>query len=155
FLLPHPNAIHHAERLAVGEGGIVFGAALKRKLREFFVETRALEFETFGEYLPTAGTRVELDGRVKDMHGAPVAHISIAHHAEDLAASKLLQDRALDVLTATSPMKLERGNVGGESMVLQMGTCRMGKKPTHSVLDPSGCAHDVPNLFVSDASGFA
>jgi choline dehydrogenase-like flavoprotein len=154
FLLPHPNPIHHAERLAVGEGQIVFGAALKRKMKEFFVETRSLEFETFGEYLPTAGTRVQLDDRARDKHGMPSARILIAHHADDLVASRLLSDRAMDVLTATSPMKVERGGVGGESMVLQMGTCRMGKKPAHSVLDAGCRAHEVPNLFVSDASSF-
>ena len=35
-----------------------------------------------------------------------------------------------------------------------MGTARMGDDPATSVLDRWGRAHDVPNLFVVDASLF-
>lgn len=154
FLLPHPNPIHHAERLAVGGEQIVLGSALKKRLRAHFLETRQLEFETFGEYLPTAGSRVELDDRVKDRRGVPAARIVIDHHPDDLRASRLLQDRAVAVLDATRPLSVERERAGGESMVLQMGTCRMGNSPQASVLDPSCRAHDVPNLWVSDSSSF-
>jgi choline dehydrogenase-like flavoprotein len=34
------------------------------------------------------------------------------------------------------------------------GTCRMGKDPAKSVLDPWCRAHDVPNLWVVDGSCF-
>ncbi len=33
-----------------------------------------------------------------------------------------------------------------------MGTCRMGVDPTSSVVDPGGQTHDVPGLYVADAS---
>jgi choline dehydrogenase-like flavoprotein len=35
-----------------------------------------------------------------------------------------------------------------------MGTARMGTDPERSVVDPFGRCHDVPNLFVVDASVF-
>jgi choline dehydrogenase-like flavoprotein len=35
-----------------------------------------------------------------------------------------------------------------------LGTCRMGKDPSRSVVDPSHRAHDVPNLFLVDGSSF-
>jgi choline dehydrogenase-like flavoprotein len=35
-----------------------------------------------------------------------------------------------------------------------MGTCRMGSDAKASVIDADGRAHDVPNLFVCDASVF-
>jgi choline dehydrogenase-like flavoprotein len=35
-----------------------------------------------------------------------------------------------------------------------MGTCRMGKDPRRSVVGPWGETHDVPGLFVADASVF-
>jgi choline dehydrogenase-like flavoprotein len=35
-----------------------------------------------------------------------------------------------------------------------LGTCRMGKDPKTSVVDPWGRTHDVPNLFVGDGSVF-
>jgi choline dehydrogenase-like flavoprotein len=36
----------------------------------------------------------------------------------------------------------------------ETGTCRMGDDPKHFVTNRFGQAHDVPNLFVSDASVF-
>jgi choline dehydrogenase-like flavoprotein len=35
-----------------------------------------------------------------------------------------------------------------------MGTARMGTDPRRSVVDSTNRAHDVPNLFVADASSF-
>ncbi|MCC7384248.1 MAG: GMC family oxidoreductase [Deltaproteobacteria bacterium] len=35
-----------------------------------------------------------------------------------------------------------------------MGTCRMGRDPKESVVAPDGRAHDVPGLYVADASIF-
>lgn len=35
-----------------------------------------------------------------------------------------------------------------------MGTCRMGRDPTKTVVNPFGEAHDVRNLYVADASVF-
>jgi choline dehydrogenase-like flavoprotein len=35
-----------------------------------------------------------------------------------------------------------------------MGTCRMGKDPKTSVVNPWGATHDVPNLFIGDGSVF-
>jgi choline dehydrogenase-like flavoprotein len=34
----------------------------------------------------------------------------------------------------------------------QAGTCRMGSDPKTSVVDRTGRVHDVPNVFVADAS---
>ena len=36
-----------------------------------------------------------------------------------------------------------------------VGTARMGKDPKTSVVDPFGRSHDIPNLFIGDASVFA
>jgi choline dehydrogenase-like flavoprotein len=36
----------------------------------------------------------------------------------------------------------------------QMGTCRMGADPQTSVADPSGELHDVPGVWIGDASAF-
>ncbi|MGH6834825.1 MAG: GMC oxidoreductase [Methylocella sp.] len=35
-----------------------------------------------------------------------------------------------------------------------IGTCRMGSDPNASVVDADGRTHDVPNLFICDASVF-
>lgn len=36
----------------------------------------------------------------------------------------------------------------------ETGTCRMGSDPKHSVTNSFGQTHDVPNLYVCDASVF-
>ena len=35
-----------------------------------------------------------------------------------------------------------------------MGTCKMGRDPRSSVVAPSGQTHDVPGLWIADASVF-
>ena len=35
-----------------------------------------------------------------------------------------------------------------------MGTCRMGRDPRTSVADPWGQLHDVPGVWIGDASAF-
>ena len=35
-----------------------------------------------------------------------------------------------------------------------LGTCRMAANPRDGVVDASGRAHDVPNLYISDGSQF-
>jgi choline dehydrogenase-like flavoprotein len=51
-----------------------------------------------------------------------------------------------------NPDALERGTVTGETTILQHGTCRFGKDPSTSVLDPDCRAHEVSNLYVVDGS---
>ena len=50
---------------------------------------------------------------------------------------------------ATHQGRAGRGLSGGQH---QSGTCRMGNDPLTSVVDASGRVHDVPNVFVIDAS---
>ena len=45
-----------------------------RELHRYYFEVRELEFEVFGEWLPTPGTRVTLSKDVKDRWGLPAAH---------------------------------------------------------------------------------
>ncbi len=51
-------------------------------------------------------------------------------------------------------MRLYRTPLRSEAGFHLMGTARMGTDPARSVVDPFGRCHDVPNLFVADASVF-
>ena len=155
FLLPHKNPIFQTERLAHdGEGKPpVFGAALKAKMRRYFLETRALEWEAFGEFLPHDGCAVTLDDTTKDRFGLPVARVALATHPASRAASDWLGERAHEVLTATGAIEISRGD-DRLYPVLQAGTARMGRDPKTSVLDPTGRSHEMKNLYVADSSGF-
>ena len=155
FQRPHPNPIFQAEKLAWNRSGPpAFGAELKRRMREFFVETHTLEWETFSEFLPHEGCDVPLDPAVKDAAGQPVARVRIALHPASLAASDQLAARAREVLSAAGAVRL--GESGEERVytVLQCGSARMGANPSTSVLDAACQAHDLKGLFVADSSSF-
>lgn len=152
FLVPHKNPIFAAERLAQRQSPWLFGEPLMRALHRYHHEVREIECEVFGEFLPTPGTFVGLDSSVKDRFGLPVAHVHLAGHPEDRANSERLVARAKAVLEAAGASKTGTETVGGTTFVLQHGTCRFGKDPRTSVLDPSCRAHAVPNLYVVDGS---
>lgn len=151
FMWAHPNPIFAAVGMAKkGEAGI-FGKALKDKLREYR-DSRILEFEIYGEFLPTDDTTVVVDGNVKDKYGIPVAAITIKRHPLDLVMTRFLVERGEEVLAAMQPDKLDRVGTSGETAILQGGTCRFGKDELTSVLNKDCRAHQVKNLYVVDGS---
>jgi choline dehydrogenase-like flavoprotein len=154
FAFFHPNPINTAERVAGDAESAIWGAKLKRALRSEAAGSRCLVYEAFAEYLPTAGSYVDLDPEVKDRWGAPVARITIGRHPLDGKATKLLADKGLEVLRALEPDAARVDAAEGETKILQGGTCRFGKDPAQSVLDASCRMHTVPNLYVSDGSFF-
>lgn len=151
FMWVHPNPIFAAVGIAKkGQNGI-FGKKLKDALRDYR-DSRLLQFEIYGEFLPTDGSYVTLDPNVKDKYGHPVAAITIGRHPLDLKMTKFLVERGEEVLQALGPETLTRVGVAGETMILQGGTCRMGNDPTTAVLDKFCKSHQVDNLYVVDGS---
>jgi choline dehydrogenase-like flavoprotein len=151
FMWTHPNPIFAAVGMAKKGKEGVFGAALKNKLRDYR-DSRILQFEIYGEFLPTEGSYVGVDNNVKDKYGLPVAAITITRHPLDLAMTRFLVERGEEVLGALDPDKLERLGVAGETKILQGGTCRFGNDPATSVLDKDCRSHSVKNLYVVDGS---
>ena len=150
FTWEHPAPIGQAIVLANGGNG-AFGKALKERFR-VFRDSKVLQFETYAEWLPTQGTRVTVQDSVLDRYGLPVAAITIDRHPADVAVTKYLIDRGEELLKAMEPDAVWRVTEAGETTILQHGTCRFGKDPATSVLDPDCRAHTVPNLYVVDGS---
>lgn len=148
----HPNPINTAERLTRDRGGLVWGKRLKDSLRRNAAGARTLHFEAFSEYLPTPGTYVDLDPEVKDRWGVAVARMTEARHPLDLAATRLLVDRGMDVLRALSADETSAETANGVTRFLQGGTCRFGDDPASSMLDRNCKVHEVANLYVTDGS---
>ena len=150
LLWAHPNPIYAAEQLIRDDARLVWGDELMRRLARRFQDGRALEVEGFSEWLPTPGCRVDLDPDVNDRWGLPVARITVARHPEDRRASARLAREARRLLEALGAETIDTRTVGGETWVLQHGTCRMGVNPAESVTDRDGRIHGVPNVYVAD-----
>ena len=151
FMFEHPNPIFAAVRMA-GEGSSgIFGTALKDRMRAWR-DSKVLQFEVYAEFLPTDGTYVTVEPSVKDRFGLPVAAITVERHPNDLMATRYLVERGEEILRAMEPEGMERLGMAGQTTILQHGTCRFGKDPAQSVLDPECRAHEVPNLYVVDGS---
>lgn len=114
----------------------------------------------FGEDLPQAENRVDLDPDVRDFHGMPAARITYSPHRHEQAAALLLGPRielmhtlapgAVAAIILPSPLT----GSGPPSTAHLAGTARMGSDPAQSVCDASGRLHEVDNVYVADASTF-
>ena len=151
FMWAHPNPIFAAVGMAKKGPNGIFGRALKDKLREYR-DSRILEFEIYGEFLSNPDTSVTVDPKVTDRYGLPVAAVTVKRHPVDLTMIKFLVERGEEVLASLKPDRLDRVGTAGDTNILQGGTCRFGKDPKTSVLDPDCRSHSVKNLYVTDGS---
>jgi len=104
--------------------------------------------------MPVADARVQVDPKVRDYWGIPVARLSGGKHPHTLEIARFLAEKAQAWLkeagaTSTWPRIPGPGLSGGQH---QAGTCRMGNDPKTSVVDKDCRIHDVDNVYVIDAS---
>ncbi len=143
------------------------GATHKKLMRASPMRDRMWHFTMQGEDLPQATNRVDLDPKVRDVRGFPVARLTYTPHRHELVASAhygpklaaILEDMgATWTRVSTSPDTGLSDYTGYVSPVPAshhvMGTVRMGTDPTSSVVDAHCRFHDVPNLVVTDSSVF-
>ena len=104
--------------------------------------------------LPTWDGRVQLDPKVKDHWGVPVLRISGDNHPRTRETANRQAERAEAWLkeAGASFVDQRRAGRGVSGHQHQSGTCRMGRDPKTSVVDAACRIHDVPNVFVIDAS---
>ena len=115
-------------------------------------EQRVLYFEAFHDFLPNAQTFVTLDDAVTDRWGLPAARIHLDVPPHHKRAGRFLADRAFDVYEDLGALEGVTTDVGGTSSYLVHGTCRAGRDPRSSVLDPFCRVHRMRNLYVVDGS---
>ena len=104
--------------------------------------------------MPVFAARVEVDPKVRDHWGIPVARLSGHRHPNDIVTGKFLASKAEAWLkeagaVTTWTFAPGPGLSGGQH---QAGTCRMGNDPQTSVVDRYCRVHDVDNLYVVDGS---
>jgi choline dehydrogenase-like flavoprotein len=132
----------------------LWGAEAKRIDREYFNHSMAVAMVVHD--MPRHDNRVDLDEKVTDAWGLPVARITLTPHPNDLAMGRWLIDRNAEILEAAGAHKVYRvyiDRITGNCSH-QHGTTRMGNDPDTSVLDRNCRAHEVDNLFVVDGGPF-
>jgi choline dehydrogenase-like flavoprotein len=107
-----------------------------------------------GEDLPEAINEVVLDPELSDAHGIPAPLVRYRLSDNSLRMLDFGTARAAEALTAAGAREVLVNNPLRPSGWHLLGTCRMGDRPNNSVVDRSGRAHDVDNLFIVDGSLF-
>jgi choline dehydrogenase-like flavoprotein len=153
FLFEHANGISKAIRnKRDSDGDLVYGSALKSKIKKYFLNQRKLNFEVFVDWLPTDNCFVTLDENVVDKWGDPVAKIRIDNHLHDIKVGKYLAKKAEDLMNEMGATDVKSNINGAPPTNLMAGGCRFGDDPKTSVLDKNCKAHEVDNLYVTDGS---
>jgi choline dehydrogenase-like flavoprotein len=135
-------------------GRPAWGAKAKQIDRDFFNHSFAIAMVVHD--MPQHENRVELDERVKDAWGLPVARITNKIHENDLKMGRWVIDHNAEILDAAGAKDIYRvyiNRITGNCSH-QHGTTRMGNDPKSSVLNKWCQAHEVDNLFVVDGGPF-
>ena len=128
-----------------------FGRAHKDAMRSRFGTVAGL----FGiaEQEPRADNRVLLADRA-DEDGVRMVRVETSPSEADLLAMDEMLARLKTLAGASGAVDvLHQISAYDEPVATHVGgTCRMGRDPKTSVVDPFGRSHEVPNLFIADAS---
>lgn len=129
-----------------------WGQGHKNAMRRMYRRTIAVQGPT--QEMPVFDSRVQLDPKVRDRWGLPVARLSGERHPHTLEISTVMAGKAEAWLKEAGAIRTwrklaGRGLSGGQH---QAGTCRMGTDPRSSVVDRNCRVHEVDNVFVVDSS---
>ncbi len=153
FLYEHANAVPRAlGQVYDDEGNLLWGSALEERLKYAFEESRVFTFEVFNDWLPTDKCFVSTDEDVQDKWGMNVGRIRLYSHPKDVQVGEHLAQRAEKVLEQLGAVDISSNISTSPPPNLVAGGCRFGNDPKTSVLDVNCKAHELENLYVSDAS---
>jgi len=152
FMFEHQNIISRAGKNSEEEGKLVWGEALGDRLVDRFSKGKSIRFEIFNDWLPTDDCFVSLDKTHKDKYGMPVGKLRLEAHPQDLKVGKYIAKKCEKILEEMGAKDIYSSVSSAPPQNLVAGGCRFGNDPETSVLNKYCQAHDVPNLFVADAS---
>jgi choline dehydrogenase-like flavoprotein len=131
-----------------------FGKGFKSNVRKYY--PALLSLGGFGEVLPVKENRVTLDPEVKDAWGVPVLKFDFKFGDNEKKMALDMADSIEEMLKAAGAEDIR---IGREVLpegwsIHEVGTARMGTDPKTSVTDKYCRLHDVPNVYLADASPF-
>jgi choline dehydrogenase-like flavoprotein len=142
-----------------------FGTDFKELMRSSVLRDRMCGIQMIGEDLPYRDNAVDLDPKVKDFRGLPVARITYSPKTHELAAqnfylpyvAEILRRAGAAYVTAVPDSTSDFTPLAGNSVPTTehiMGGMRMGSDQAISATDTEGRYHHLDNLFVADGSVF-
>ncbi len=107
-----------------------------------------------GEDMPQLTNRVELDPKVRDIYGRPVARVTYVRHPRDQALIDYYMPKLKAIAEAAGAVEVLEIDFVQQDGVPEskhlLGTTRMGDDPKAAVTNKFGRLHDVDNLWVAD-----
>jgi len=152
FVFDPPSAVSEAIDQRFEDGELLWGTALKQKIKSHFTESKDFKFEVFCDWLPNDDCHVSLDEQEKDKWGSPVAKVKVGFHEHDTKVAQYIVDKGVEVMKQMGADNAY-GNVWTEpTSNLIAGGLRFGNDPKSSALDANCRVHGTNNLYVSDGS---
>ena len=141
--------INYARRVAGG-----WGRAHRAAMRSSF--GHVLSVGAIGEFLPNAGTYIDLDPNTRDAFGRPLARIHSRIDPPELRRLAFMAEKSREILQAAGCDKPfeEFSAYDTFNATHVFGTCRMGNGVQRSVVNKDCRSHRWRNLFIVDASVF-
>lgn len=144
----------------VARTGGGYGADLKKTIREKYGTYVSISGR--GEMIPNHLSYCEIDPEVVDAWGIPVLRFHFEWSDYEWKQARHMERTIRDIIEGmggtvgglSSPGRERKGISIGGSIIHELGTARMGDDPRTSVVNGFNQAHEVPNLFVSDAAPF-
>jgi gluconate 2-dehydrogenase alpha chain len=153
--LPLGEASTYRDLLRLLRPAKPFGADLKELMRSSVLRDRMCGIQMIGEDLPYRTNAVDLDPRVRDHRGLPVARITYAPGPHERAAQDLYRPYIAEILRRAGADHVTAVPDGMPPTTKHvLGGMRMGSDPATSATDPDGRYHHLDNLFVADGSVF-
>jgi len=138
-----------------------YGLKLKQTCRKEYGSY--IGFAGRGEMIPNDDTYCDVDPYTVDQWGIPVLRFHFRWSDHEIKMAKDMQETFRGIVEAGGGTYVTRtcpdgdnpyGISDGGVIIHELGTARMGTDPKTSVLNGFCQAHDVKNLFITDAAGF-
>ena len=138
-----------------------YGSTLKKKCREMY--GTFIGFAGRGEMIPNEHTYCEIDPNTVDEWGIPVLRFHFQWSDNEIKMAKDMQQTFREIVEAAGGTYYDRTSPDGPNpygiqdggvIIHELGVARMGNNPKTSALNGYCQAHDVKNVFVTDAASF-